>query len=121
MPGNWISQQTLNNGRVERPTGPTGTLKKGFEVAWVQAWVVQGGTMADGPDVNSGSVQSTTQSSGFQQGEWCASEPGWTTGSFQPGRAKGIALMALYSKDTNTFEYQWWSAKIDLVLGEGLS
>jgi hypothetical protein len=110
MPGgNWDFYQHLNHNRVEWPTGPTGNLDPNFDPMWVQAWVVQGGTMGDG-NFNPGPSQSTGQSSwsGFTPGYWTAAEPGWVNGPLQPGPATGIAVMALYNKNTNSYEYEWW-------------
>jgi hypothetical protein len=124
MPGgNWDDYQPLNNGKVEWPTGPTGTLDAGFEPAWVQAWVVQGGDMDNnggGTDYpGPGPSQSSGQSSwsGWEpHGRWTAAEPGWVNGPLQPGAATGIALMALYNRNTTppTYEYQWWVKDIIL-------
>ena len=121
MPGNWKSTQQLNadTGRVEWPTGPTGVVSDGFEPMFVQAWVVQGGTMVEKEDRESGpGATQTSQTSDFAQDRstWRASELGLTTGRFQPGTAKGIALMALYNEDTNVYKYEWWYQEITLEL-----
>jgi hypothetical protein len=110
--GNWDFYQPLSNGKVEWPTGPTGTLDPGYEPRWVQAWVVQGGTMGAG-NFNPGPSQSSSESSwsGWAPpGRWTASEPGWVNGPLQPGPATGIAVIALYNRNTNppTHEYEWW-------------
>jgi hypothetical protein len=108
--GNWYFYQPLINGKVEWPTGPTGNPGPGYEPRWVQAWVVQGGTRSSGI-FNLGPSQSSSESSwsGWAPaGTWIASEPGWVNGPLQPGPATGIALMALYNKNTNLYEYEWW-------------
>jgi hypothetical protein len=114
--GNWYFYQPLNNGKVEWPTGPTGTLDPGYDLKWVQAWVVQGGDMGAGK-FNPGPSQSSSESSwsGWAPaGSWIASEPGWVNGPLQPGPATGIALMALHDENTNSYEYDWWISPIQL-------
>lgn len=114
--GNWDFYQPLSNGKVEWPTGTTGTLDAGYEPAWVQAWVVQGGGQVAGI-YNPGPTQSSTQSSwsGWAPpGRWTAGEPGWVNGPLQPGPAAGIALMALYDRNSDTYEYEWWVSPIEL-------
>jgi hypothetical protein len=130
MPGgNWYQYQHLNNGKVEWPTRTTGDLDQGFEPQWVQAWVVQGGDDDGAGDDDAGTSypgpgpsQSSSESSwsGWEPPhQWTASEPGWANGTFQAGAATGIALMALYNRNTSppTYEYQWW-VKSDLILYE---
>lgn len=132
--GMWYPHQNLNNGKVEWPSGETGTLDQGYAPAWVQAWVVQGGdddgVVQGGDDDGGGNgvgmsypgpgpSQSSSQSSwsGWAPpGQWTAAEPGWVNGPLQPGFATGIALMALYNRNTTppSYEYQWWVSDITL-------
>lgn len=112
MAANWDPFQNLNSGRVEWPTGPM-TVSSGFGPKWVEAWVVQGGLMGPG-DTWTGPSQSTGHSSpwsgwGAGSTQWTADTPGWASGTFQPGPAVGIALLASRSTATPyTYEYEWW-------------
>ena len=130
MPGgNWYQYQHLNNGKVEWPTGPTEDIDQGFEPPrWVQAWVVQGGRRRHRASTGTsypgqGPSQSSSESS------WSGWEPPdqWTAVRARVGKrnlpgsgaATGIALLALYNRNTSppTYEYQWW-VKSDLILYE---
>ena len=68
-----------------------------------------------GPGPSQNSSQSSW-SGWAPPGQWTAAEPGWVNGPLQPGAATGIALMALYNRNTNppTYEYQWWVSAITL-------
>jgi hypothetical protein len=110
MPANWDFYQNINFGtsRVEWPMGPM-ALTPGFAPRWVEAWVVQSstGVVTSG----AGASQSTSQRSGWSPGStrWTADgiPPGWVNGSFQPGPALGIALLA--SRDsTGADEFDFW-------------
>ena len=108
-----------SSGRAVRPE----TLDAGYAPAWVQAWVVQGGdgdgngdgTSYSGPGPSQNSNQSSW-SGWAPPGQWTAAEPGWVNGPLQPGAATGIALMALYNRNTTPpgYEYQWWVSAITL-------
>jgi hypothetical protein len=112
MPGgNWDQFQPLNNGKVEWPAGPmTGIDESVDHPKWVHAWVVQGGPDTASTTIFAGASQSSAQSSwsGWIPDRWNAAEPGWVNGSFNQGSAVGIALLALYNKNTDTYKYEWW-------------
>jgi hypothetical protein len=119
MPGgNWAYNQQLHNGRVEWPWGPL-TVDPGFNPTWLQSWIVQGGPpTSDETSFYPGPVQSTSQSafwSGFTPNYWTATEPGWLSGSFTPGPAVGIAVLATDTGGggTTNYEYEFW---IDLIM-----
>jgi hypothetical protein len=110
MPANWDTYQNLSTtNRVEWPTGPMTGLNQGSAPRWVEAWVVQGGGMGPG-NTWTGPSQGTTQSSwsGWVANRWTAAEPGWINGSFQPGPALGISLLALRNSTAGSYEYDWW-------------
>jgi hypothetical protein len=119
MAANWDSMQTLNNGRVEWPTGPITGLNPSEEPRWVEAWVVQADAGAVFPFEGIkyvGSSQSsghTPHWSGWGAGPytmWKADDPGWAYGNFTSGFALGIALLAYRDTATNpnTTEFEWW-------------
>src|SRR4051794_23872235 len=93
MPRNWDPSQNLNAGQVEWPEGPMTTddgltfPEAGWTPKWLDAWVVQDSTNAS---------QSTYQTGGWAPGRWTADgiPPGWKNGTFLPGLALGIALVA---------------------------
>lgn len=117
MPANWDTYQLINNanGRIEWPTGPINGVPQNFAPAWVQAWAVQGGALAQG-HFWTGPSQSTNQTawSGLGPGalRWRATEPGWLEGQFQPGPALGIALLVL--ENQGVYQYEWWHGHIIL-------
>ena len=119
MAANWDYFQNIEFGssNVEWPTGPM-TLTPGFEPRWVEAWVVQSST--GDPDVISGAgaSQSTSQRSGWvpDYSSWTADgiPPGWANGSFQPGPALGIALLASRNSTTLAYEFDFWVDLIEL-------
>ncbi|PZV39007.1 hypothetical protein B5V02_02915 [Mesorhizobium kowhaii] len=114
MPHNWDDSQNINAGSqaVEWPQGPlTDDMgltfpQAGWTPLWLEAWVVQDST---------GASQRTAQRSGWAPGRWTADgiPPGWKIGSFQPGLALGIALVA-YQDGTGAFKQDWWLDPIDL-------
>ncbi|HWY82604.1 MAG TPA: hypothetical protein VNY10_11865 [Roseiarcus sp.] len=89
------------------------TVDPGYAPTWVQAWVVQGAGMGAGI-TSTGPSQNAAESSwsGWAPGRWTAAEPGWINGSFNPGPALGIALVALRSA-TGT-EFDWWFDVVNL-------
>jgi hypothetical protein len=113
MPRNWDPSQNINGGswQVEWPQGPltddggSAFPDVGWTPRWLEAWVVQDST---------GASQRTAQRSGWAPGRWTADgiPPGWINGSFQPGLALGIALLAYNDGTTDT--YDWWLDPIDL-------
>ncbi|SIT56671.1 conserved hypothetical protein [Mesorhizobium prunaredense] len=107
MAANWDFYQTLNSGRIEFPKGDQ-TVSTGYTPRWVEAWAVQGGGMGPGLDLP-GPSQSTAHGAGwsaFPPNRWTADWPGWISGTFQPGPAVGIALLA--SRNGGATEYNWW-------------
>lgn len=115
MPRNWDPSQNLNKGQVEWPQGPlTADNGQDFPTAgwtarWLDAWVVQAGTGA------SQATYLSNQSGPWAPGRWTADgiPPGWRNGTFQPGLALGIALLA-FRKGTPNDEYEWWVDAINL-------
>jgi hypothetical protein len=112
--GNWDHYQHLNpnNGRVEWPTGPTGTLDPGYEPGWVDAWVVQGDILPGIPlpGVYLPGPSQSSRGSGpgaFASNQWTAATPGWKNGNLAPGPALGIALIAMYNENGG-YEFDWW-------------
>ena len=113
MPQNWDDSQNINAGSkaVEWPQGPLTNdvgqtfLQAGWTPLWLEAWVVQDST---------GASQRTAQWSGWAPGRWTADgiPPGWINGSFQPGLALGIALLAW--NDGATDKQEWWVDAINL-------
>ncbi len=119
MPGgNWDYYQNINYGtsRVEWPQGPM-ELDKGFEPRWVEAWVVQSSTGVVATS-GTGASQRTSQTAGWQPGytHWTADgiPPGWVNGSFQPGLALGIGLIASHNNATGTDDFDYWVRIVEL-------
>ena len=112
MPGgNWDQYQPLINGKVQWPAGPIKDIDESVDhPRWVQAWVVQGGPDTASTTIYHGSSQSSCESSwsGWIPGRWNAVEPGWVNGPFSSGSAVGVALLALYNKNQDIYEYEWW-------------
>jgi hypothetical protein len=105
--GNWDLNQNLNNGRVEWPTGPI-VLTGGETATWVEAWVVQRST---------GASQRTVQSN-FNPAnpKWNADGHPWKQGTFLPGPAMGIALLAASAPgNPPTSTFYWWVDMVDLA------
>jgi hypothetical protein len=119
MPARWDHYQNINHatGRVEWPSGPM-DITKGFVPKWVEAWVVQSTTghpkeeAARGP----GSSQSTSQRSDWQPDykHWNADTMGWANGSFHPGLALGIGLVASRNYATGVTEFDFWLDIVEL-------
>jgi hypothetical protein len=114
MPRNWDPSQNLNNGQVEWPQGPLTANGQDFPTAgwtarWLDAWVVQASTGA------SQATYLSNQSGPWPPGRWVADgiPPGWRSGTFQPGLALGIALLA-FRKGTPNDEFEWWVDAINL-------
>lgn len=115
MPRNWDPSQNLNKGQVEWPQGPlTANNGQDFPTAgwtarWLDAWVVQPSTGA------SQATYLSNQSGPWPPGRWVADgiPPGWRSGTFQPGLALGIALLA-FRKGTPNDEFEWWVDAINL-------
>lgn len=119
MGRNWDPSQNRNHipggpWQVEWPQGPLTVDAQGGPVTfpdagwtahWVEAWVVQTST---------GASQRTAQWTHWAPGRWTADgiPPGWINGSFQPGLALGIALVA-YNDGTGD-KYEWWIDAINL-------
>jgi hypothetical protein len=117
MPANWDPQQHLNTGRVEWPTGPIRNTPGNYRPWWVEAWVVQGGTMEE-ETFQPGPTQRTSHGphwSGWgQYYRWNADMAGWVNGAFQTGPALGISLLALRDPAGNCL-YEWWYDYIVLL------
>ena len=121
MAANWNYYQNVEYGseHVEWPTGPM-TLTPGFEPRWVEAWVVQSSTGDPNVISGAGASQSTSQRSGWVPGNssWTADgiPPGWANGSFEPGPALGIALLASRKgvSAPYDFEFDYWVDIIEL-------
>jgi hypothetical protein len=121
MPANCDLIQYINpdthptNPKDVASTGPM-TIDPGFAAVWVDAWVVQGGSLIE--DVtHTGPSQSTDQSTFPTQGRWTAPNRKWRNGKFQGNYepALGISLLATRSTEgePHTYQYYWW---YDIVL-----
>jgi hypothetical protein len=109
MPARWDLTQNLNGARVEWPKGEltdnTGLTfpEAGLTPRWVEAWVVQEGT---------GASQRSVQTANWEKGHWTAKEDSRVNGSFLPGVALGIALLAYH--DGTQDRHRWWLKNINL-------
>jgi hypothetical protein len=99
MPANWDPSQNLNGTRVEWPQGP---LEDEQGVPH-EAWVMQDTTKAS---------QRTVQTGPWAPGRWTADGDSRENGSFEPGLALGIALLAYHDGTKET--HNWWLRVVDL-------
>jgi len=103
--GNWDPNQTLNGGRVEWPKGSLIGFVPSDNLRHLEAWVVQDTT---------GATQRTEQTGNWNLQSWTAKDGRWTEGTFQPGPAKGWAVVS-WKDGTGAFKNYAWSQSITLI------
>ena len=72
-----------------------------------KSWIMQKST---------GACQKTVQIGHFADDEWVADGQTWNEGTFEPGLAIGVAMVALsVPGDPPTTSFYWWADAIMLV------
>jgi hypothetical protein len=86
MPANFDEVLWIGFGSIRWPQGPLTDLDPTEVPNWVEAWVIQANTGA--------AASFAAGPAGFATANrWIANNPVWQKGVFQPGPAKGIALI----------------------------